>query len=121
MIHDITRDNSGDSPGRSGGTSCGGFVWAVGDSENAELGIYDQTHEALAMIDETLLKLGSDKTRLVSATVYLTDIGHKPEMDRAWCEWIGSDPAHWPQRACVGVQLVPGTLVEIVVLAARMP
>ena len=38
-------------------------------------------------------------------------------MDEVWNAWIGPD--NWPQRACVGVQLAPGDLVEIVVVAAR--
>ena len=55
---------------------------------------------------------------LLSATVYLTDIANKAQMDAEWCEWIG-DSANWPQRACVQAELAPGTLVEITVVAAR--
>ena len=55
---------------------------------------------------------------VVAATVYLTDIARKAEMDAEWCEWIGG-PENWPQRACVQAALVPGTLVEITVIAAR--
>jgi hypothetical protein len=39
-------------------------------------------------------------------------------MDRAWCEWIGSDPANWPQRACIEARLFEYDLVEVVVIAA---
>ena len=52
-----------------------------------------------------------------ATTVYLTEIANKVEMDEVWNAWIGPD--NWPQRACVGVQLAPGDLVEIVVVAAR--
>ena len=58
------------------------------------------------------------RTRLLSATVYLTDIANKAQMDAEWCEWIGGS-ANWPQRACVQAELAPGTLVEITVVAAR--
>ena len=39
-------------------------------------------------------------------------------MDRAWLDWIGDDPAHWPQRACVEAPLYRYTMVEFVVIAA---
>jgi enamine deaminase RidA (YjgF/YER057c/UK114 family) len=71
----------------------------------------------LARIDQNLADAGSDKTRLLSATVYLTDIGRKAEMDAVWNAWIGTD--NWPQRACVQAGLAPNTLVEITVIAAR--
>ena len=45
----------------------------------------------------------------------LTDIGKKAEMDSVWNAWIPADA--WPCRACVGVQLAPGDLVEIKVTA----
>ena len=37
--------------------------------------------------------------------------------DRAWCEWIGDDPRHWPQRACIESRLYEYDLVEVVVIA----
>ena len=39
-------------------------------------------------------------------------------MDREWRSWLGDNPDHWPQRACIAVGLPPGTLVEIAVVAA---
>ena len=77
-----------------------------------------QTARSLELIDRNLAEAGSDKTRLLSATVYLTDIAGKAEMDAVWCNWIG-DASRWPQRACVQAQLAPGTLVEITVIATR--
>jgi enamine deaminase RidA (YjgF/YER057c/UK114 family) len=79
--------------------------------------IQEQTRQVLARIDQNLADAGSDKTRLLSATVYLTDIASKAAMDEVWNEWIG--PENWPQRACVQVGLTPGVLVEIAVVAAR--
>jgi enamine deaminase RidA (YjgF/YER057c/UK114 family) len=77
----------------------------------------DQTRQVLARIEQNLRDAGSDKTRLLSATVYLADITQKAEMDAVWNEWIG--PEHWPQRACVQAGLSPGVLIEITVIAAR--
>ena len=109
----------GSARGRSQASAWGDLVWAVATGPDKSGSVYDQTKDALGVIDDCLAKSGTDKSRLVSATVYVADIATKGEMDRAWCEWIGDDPATWPQRACIGVQLAPGDLVEIVVTAAR--
>jgi enamine deaminase RidA (YjgF/YER057c/UK114 family) len=108
--------------GRNAGTKYNGFAWAVGTDTGADGGrapdVHAQTLAALAEIDRVLGELGTDRTRLLSATVYLPRIALKAEMDRAWCAWIGDDPRHWPQRACVEAGLAGETLVEITVLAA---
>lgn len=105
-------------PGRNAGKKYNGFAWAVATDREGAAELYDQTRVALAEIDRVLGELGTDRTRLLTATVYVTDIARKEEMDRAWREWAGDDPAHWPQRACVETGLAGRTLVEIVVLAA---
>ena len=53
-----------------------------------------------------------------NCTVYIAKIQLKEEMEQAWLEWIGDDPQHWPQRACVEAPLYRYTLVEFVVIAA---
>ena len=60
---------------------------------------------------------GHDKGRILSAIVYIADIARKEEMNRAWDEWV--DRANPPMRACLGVDLEPPHLVEIVVTAAQ--
>ena len=67
-------------------------------------------------LDKNLKDAGSDKSRLLQATVYLKDMAAKAEMDAVWCEWIGSEE-NWPQRACVGADLAGDDLIEIVVTA----
>ena len=104
--------------GRNAGTKCNGFAWAVATDRDGAPDVHAQTVAALAEIDRVLGELGTDRTRLLSCTVYLSGIGLKADMDRAWCDWIGDDPGCWPQRACVEAGLAGGTLVEIVVLAA---
>jgi enamine deaminase RidA (YjgF/YER057c/UK114 family) len=93
------------------------LVFAVATAPSVSLSVREQTRQVLTRIEQNLRDAGSDKTRLLSATVYLTDIARKAEMDEVWNEWIG--PEHWPQRACVQVGLAPDVLVEITVIAAR--
>ena len=107
----------GGARGRSSGSACGGFAWAVATSDDDVADMYQQTRNALAKIDGILAELGTGKTRLVNATVYVDAFHLKEEMDRAWCEWIGDDQANWPQRACIEARLHKYGLVEIVVIA----
>jgi enamine deaminase RidA (YjgF/YER057c/UK114 family) len=79
--------------------------------------MYEQTAKALARIDESLALCGSDKGRILSAMVYVADIKLKGEMNRAWDEWV--DTSNPPMRACIGVELEPPHIVEIVVTAAK--
>ena len=97
----------------------GGVVYLCGlTATDRGAGIRGQTAEVLAKIDERLAKCGTDKSRLLTATVYLADMRHKPEMNEAWKAWLGD--LERPARACIGVALATDdTLVEIVVSAAK--
>ena len=108
----------GDAPGRSHAVAFDDLVFTVATAPDST-SLQEQTSQVLARIEQNLADAGSDKTRLLSATVYLADIARKAEMDEVWNVWIG--PEHWPQRACVQVGLSPGVLVEITVIAARLP
>ncbi|MCC0015937.1 MAG: RidA family protein [Rhodobiaceae bacterium] len=100
--------------GRNKAVSATGFVWSVGTGEGGT--VAEQTRNTLATIEANLKQAGSDKTRIVEATVYLTDMDTKQEMDDVWCDWIGE---HGPCRACVGTELAHGHRVEIKVLALK--
>jgi enamine deaminase RidA (YjgF/YER057c/UK114 family) len=76
-----------------------------------------QTAEVLAKIDKNLAIAGTDKSKLLSAMIYVSDIGLRPELNEVWNAWI--DPANPPTRACVGVQLEGTTNVEIIVVARK--
>ncbi len=77
-----------------------------------------QTQDILARIDTLLAEAGTDKSQLLSATIWLTDIRYYNEMNTVWDAWI--DPAHPPARACVESKLAtPKYDVEIMVTAAR--
>ena len=79
--------------------------------------MYEQSKKALARIDESLALCGTDKAKILSAIVYITDMSRKSEMNRAWDEWV--DRANPPMRACIGVELEPPHIVEIVVTAVK--
>jgi enamine deaminase RidA (YjgF/YER057c/UK114 family) len=108
----------GTAHGRSQAVTFNGLVWAVGSARNTRLDLKDQTRETLQVIEQSLMALGSDKTRLLSAQVFLTDMNRKAEMDEVWNAWIGPNPEHWPQRACLGTALTGDLLVEVTVIAA---
>jgi enamine deaminase RidA (YjgF/YER057c/UK114 family) len=93
-----------------------GAVTTVATSTTKVPSLYSQAQEALAAIDRQLQEAGTDKTRILMAMVYITDIALKPEFNRAWDEWV--DRANLPLRACVGASLEGDDLVELVVTAA---
>jgi len=77
-----------------------------------------QTRQALDRIDLLLSEAGTDKSKLLTAQVWLSDMGLYRTHNTAWDEWV--DPEHPPVRACVQAELsAPGLLVEIMVTAAR--
>ena len=84
-------------------------------ADDKTLSMAGQTEQILKKIDKVLKKAGSDKTKILSAVIYLADMDLKDEMNKVWISWI--DPAHLPARAAVGVDLTLGTLVEIKVEA----
>ena len=77
-----------------------------------------QTRQILESIDRLLAESGSDKTRVLSATIYLADIGTFAEMNSVWDTWVS--PQNTPARATVEARLAsPVFKVEIQVVAAR--
>ncbi len=76
-----------------------------------------QTEQILKKIDETLAVVGSGKSKLLSATVYLANMATYNEMNAAWDAWV--DRANTPARATVEARLAaPKYLVEIMAVAA---
>jgi len=96
---------------------CNGIVYLCGlTADDRSAGIRAQTEQVLKKIDDRLARCGTDKSKLLMATIYLTDIDQKAEMNEAWTAWLGD--LKRPARACVGAALAtPDTLVEIVVNA----
>jgi enamine deaminase RidA (YjgF/YER057c/UK114 family) len=76
-----------------------------------------QTEQILKKIDETLAAVGSHKSKLLSANVFVADMRHFDQMNAAWDAWV--DKANTPARATVEARLArPNVLVEIMCTAA---
>ena len=88
--------------------------------EDLTADIAGQTRQVLAHIDALLAEAGTDKSKILSATIYLADIGDFAAMNAVWEEWVV--PGHTPARATVEAKLAaPGYRVEIAVIAATQP
>ncbi len=96
-----------------------GVVYTAGVvAENTKgQSVLEQTREVLAEIDRILGEAGSDKTRLLKANIWLTDMSTFAQMNEAWDGWVAE--GHTPARATVESKLAaPGYDVEIMVEAA---
>jgi len=113
----ITRHNVG--PRMSQAVVHGDTVYLAGQvASDPSAGVKGQTEQILKKIDAALASAGSDKSKLLSATVWLANMGTYDEMNAAWDAWV--DPANTPARATVESRLAaPKYLVEIAVIAAR--
>ena len=81
-------------------------------------GIAEQTRQTLAKIDELLAEVGSDKSKLLSVTVYVKDVALIDEMNTQWFAWLPEGQA--PARTCVAADFgLPEILVEMTVTAAK--
>jgi enamine deaminase RidA (YjgF/YER057c/UK114 family) len=107
---------AGSAPTRSRAVLNDGLLFTVATAKDKSPSLYQQTRDALAAIDRNLADAGTTKSRILTATVYITDMSRKAEMNRAWDEWV--DVANAPQRACIAVTLEGADLVEILVTAA---
>ncbi len=86
-------------------------------ADDRSKGMREQTAEILGKIDALLKTAGTDKSKILSAVIWITDMRAKPQMDEAWADW--ADQKNLPARACVEARLgTPDTLVEIMVQAA---
>jgi enamine deaminase RidA (YjgF/YER057c/UK114 family) len=81
------------------------------------VGMEEQTRQVTRRLDELLAAAGTDRTRILSAMLYITDMSQKAAMNKAWTEWIPED--HLPARATIGVSdLGENVLIEVVITAA---
>ena len=113
----ITRHDPG--PILSLAVEHGSTVYLAGVvAKNLKNDIKGQTVEVLAEIDRLLAKAGTNKSKLLTANIWVTDIRNRAAMNEAWTAWV--DPKNLPARACVEAKLAdPACLVEIMVTAAR--
>ena len=98
----------------------GDTVYLAGIVANAAKGksVTEQTKDILATIDKYLAQAGSNKTKILSATIYITDMGKFAEMNVVWDGWVSA--GNTPARATVEAKLAaPDYNVEIMVVAAK--
>ncbi len=86
-------------------------------AKDASADMAEQTRTTLSKIDELLASVGTDKTRLLSVTVYVSTMELFQEMNAVWDAWVPEGLA--PARACVEAKMArPELLVEMSVIAA---
>jgi enamine deaminase RidA (YjgF/YER057c/UK114 family) len=98
----------------------GDTVYLAGVVAHAAKGksVAEQTKEILATIDKYLAQAGTNKSKLLKANLWITDMANFAEMNAVWDAWVS--PGQTPARACVEAKLAaPDYKVEIMVVAAR--
>ena len=100
--------------------TCGDFIFLAGqvavDAPGAS--VKEQTANILARIDSLLERAGADKTRILTATIWIADMATFQEMNAVWDAWVPA--GHAPARATVESKLAsPDFTVEIGVIAAK--
>jgi enamine deaminase RidA (YjgF/YER057c/UK114 family) len=98
----------------------GGVAYLAGQVSQAAKGrpVREQTADILAVIDGLLKEAGTDRSRLLTAQIWLTDMATFAEMNAVWDAWVS--PGNTPARATVQSPALaaPGFDVEIMVTAA---
>ena len=94
------------------------YLAGVVAHKSAGESVTKQTQEILSIIDSHLAKAGSDKSKLLSATIYITDMKTFQEMNAVWDGWVSA--GNTPARATVEAKLAaPQHNIEIMVVAAK--
>lgn len=92
-------------------------LYYTGVPENLDADAFEQTTNTLAQIDAVLAKQGSDKTRILDATIFLVEKSDFAAMNKAWDAWVVA--GHAPVRCTVQAGLMnPKYKVEIKIVAA---
>jgi enamine deaminase RidA (YjgF/YER057c/UK114 family) len=111
---DVKRHSVG--PRMSAAVVHGNTVYLAGQVADGAT-VKEQTEAILKKVDGLLAAAGSSKSKLLSATIYLSDIRGYDDMNKVWDGWV--DPANTPARATVEARLAsPKYLVEIMITAA---
>jgi enamine deaminase RidA (YjgF/YER057c/UK114 family) len=114
-MSNIKRLDSG--PRMSQAVIHGGVVYLAGQVGNPGDGVTDQTKTILERVEALLERSGSDKSRILQATIWLASMDDFAEMNAVWDAWV--DPANPPARACGESRLAtPDYTVEIIIVAA---
>ena len=115
MNNDIRRIGTG---ARMSEAVCyNGIVWVAGQVGKPGDSVADQTRSCLAEVDRILAEAGTDKSRILSAQIWLADIATFGQMNAVWDEWVAK--GHTPARATGEARLAtPEYKVEVIVTAA---
>jgi enamine deaminase RidA (YjgF/YER057c/UK114 family) len=110
--HEIT---TGPGPRMSRCVVRGDMVYVAGlTASDDSADIKGQTQQILDKIDGYLAMAGTDKSKLLQANLWITDMANFADMNAVWNAWV--DPENPPVRACVRADLArPSLLVEIMV------
>lgn len=115
MTTDITRYGTG--PRMSEAVAYNGILWVAGQVGNASDPVGEQTKQCLAEVDRILAGAGIDKSRILSAQIWLADMADFPAMNAVWDAWVPQ--GHTPARATGEAKLAtPEYKVEVIVTAA---
>ena len=103
----------------SGAVEYGNTVYLAGiTAKDMNKDVKGQTKEIVDEMDRLLAKCGTNKSKVLSATIWVTDIRNRAPMNEVWTAWV--DAKNLPARACVEAKLAdPKALVEIMVIAAK--
>lgn len=94
-----------------------GIAYLCGVTPDPTGDVRAQTRQVLERVDRLLAKAGTDRSKLLTAQVWLKDMADFEAHNEAWNAWV--DPEHPPARVCVQADLwQPGMLVEVMVTAA---
>ena len=94
-----------------------GIIWLAGQVGNPGESVTEQTKTCLAEVDRILAAAGTDKTRILSAQIWLADISTFGEMNAVWDSWVPA--GNTPARATGEAKLAtPEYKVEVIVTAA---
>ena len=105
------------TPRWSDATVFNGIGHFVEVAEDATQNFSAQVKQVFQQAEQTLLKIGSDRSRLLSVTIYLTDFANLAQFNTLWEAWLPAGCA--PSRACLKVELAdPDYLVELAFVAA---
>ena len=96
----------------------GDTVYLAGQvAADANANITVQTQQVLQKIDTLLAEAGSDKSKILSAQIWIASMGHFAQMNEVWDAWVADGDA--PARACIEARLAsPDLLVEVGIIAA---
>jgi enamine deaminase RidA (YjgF/YER057c/UK114 family) len=96
-----------------------GTVYLAGQvASDMTLDIIEQTEQVLASIDRLLGEAGTDRSKILSAQIFLPDMADFAAMNAVWERWVV--PGHTPARATIQARLAnPAYRIEILVVAAQ--